>query len=120
MTFCMELKSIHAYGTFLRFGFSILILSLLVLIIISTWLDTELNDNESNTSTFREMMLCFSARRNFKNIFKISYSHPGIDSLHLARFILTMLVLFAHLTLQYFATPTINFTYIEQVSLLQF
>lgn len=116
----MELKIIYAYGTLLIFVFSILILSLLVLIIISTWLDTELNDNESTTSTFREIMLCFSARRNFKNIFKISYSHPGIDSLHLARFILTMLVLFGYSTLQYFATPTINFTYIEQVSVLQF
>jgi len=97
-------------------SFSIVTLSLLSLIIVTTWLDIKSNDNESNTSTFRKTILCFSVRRNFRNITQVYYLHPGLDSIHLLRFIFTILIIVEHFTLQYYANPVINFIYLEQVS----
>ncbi|XP_019887199.1 nose resistant to fluoxetine protein 6 [Ooceraea biroi] len=93
-------------------------LSLLILIIVATWLDNEVNNNESSISWFRKTILCFSARRNWKTISQKNYFHPGMDSIHLLRFILTVSIMTGHFTLQYYANPTNNFFDIERCSVM--
>ncbi|XP_026826874.1 nose resistant to fluoxetine protein 6 [Ooceraea biroi] len=94
--------------------YCILMLSLLIFIIVATWFDNELKSNESSISGFRKTILCFSAWRNWKNIFQPNYFHPGMDSTHLLRFILNVLVINVHFTIQYLFNPTNNFFDLEK------
>ena len=93
------------------------LLGLLSLIIGSTWYDVKFVNEEKHTSTFQNVIFCFSARRNFISIFKINESpHPELESLYIIRLISSIFVLCAHYGLRYFWTPTINMAYLEEVS----
>lgn len=98
--------------------FSIVLLSLLIIILVSTWYETELSSG--NTSTFRSALLCFSLQRNFKSVLQVNYSNPGLDTIHFARFLLSLIVLNGHRVIQYYANPTVNVLDFEKVSIAIF
>jgi len=98
--------------------FSIVLLSLLIIIFTSTWYETELSSG--NTSTVRSALLCFSLRRNFKSVLQINYSNPGLDTIHFIRFFLSLIVLNGHRVIQYYANPTVNVIDFERVSIAVF
>ncbi|XP_008552670.1 nose resistant to fluoxetine protein 6 [Microplitis demolitor] len=91
-----------------------IILSLVLLMFASTWYDnTTKNDKENNNSIMSDLFLCFSARRNFKSISKITYNHAGLDSIHLFRSVFMIMVIFGHRLMQYYTNPTMNSNYLE-------
>ncbi|XP_072753161.1 nose resistant to fluoxetine protein 6-like [Anoplolepis gracilipes] len=97
--------------------YCIILLSLLIVIFVSTWYETELSSG--NTSTIRSALLCFSLRRNFKSVLQVNYSNPGLDSIHFIRFFLSIIVLNGHRVIQYYANPTVNVIDFERLFALQ-
>lgn len=96
---------------------SSIVAGLIVLVMLSTWHDFRLKDDQEHAgSTLREFVLCFSARRNFNSIIETTSGHPGLQTIHFIRFIWTTLVIIGHRTVQYWVGPLINPNYIESVS----
>ncbi|KAM0732221.1 Nose resistant to fluoxetine protein 6 [Formica fusca] len=93
--------------------YCIVLLSLLIVILVSTWYETELSSG--NTSTVQKALLCFSLRRNFKSVLQVNHSNPGLDSIHFIRFFLSLAVLNGHRVLQYYANPTVNVIHFERL-----
>lgn len=98
--------------------FSIVLLSLVIIILVSTVYETELSSG--GTSTVRNALLCFSLQRNFKSVLQINYSNPGLDCIHFIRFFLSLIVLNGHRVIQYYANPTVNVLHFERVSIAVF
>lgn len=93
--------------------YCIVLLSLLIVILVSTWYETELSSG--NTSTLQKALLCFSLRRNFKSVLQVNHSNPGLDSIHFIRFFLSLVVLNGHRVIQYYANPTVNVIHFERL-----
>lgn len=89
----------------------------MTLVIVSTCYDLTLKDvNEKVTSMGKDLILCFSARRNFNTIVEITHGHRGLNTLHLIRFFLMTLTMVGHRTVQYFTGPVLNISYMESVT----
>ncbi|CAD6244916.1 GSCOCG00013530001-RA-CDS [Cotesia congregata] len=85
------------------------ILSLVLLVIASTWYESTMkSDNEKDNFMLLDLFLCFSARRNYKSIAKTTYSHPGLDSIHIFRVMFMIMVIYGHRSMQYYTNPTMN------------
>ncbi|XP_034938093.1 nose resistant to fluoxetine protein 6-like [Chelonus insularis] len=99
------LAKIYCYG----------LLSLIVLVIMSTWYDKIGKVREEDSKSFLvEILLCFSASRNYKSITEVSYKHPGLDSIHLLRTIYMCIAIVGHRMMQYYTNPIVNSEYLEQ------
>ncbi|XP_074114506.1 nose resistant to fluoxetine protein 6-like isoform X2 [Cotesia typhae] len=102
------------------------ILSLVLLVIASTWYDSTMKsekEKEKENSMALDLFICFSARRNYRSIAKATYSHPGLDSIHIFRVMFMIMVIFGHRSMQYYTNPTMNsyaleFSYTLPISIL--
>nr|XP_012224985.1 PREDICTED: uncharacterized protein LOC105673729 [Linepithema humile] len=63
-----------------------ILLGWLSFIIGSTWYDVKVINEKEHISTFQNVILHFSVRRNLKSIFQIDNSHPELKSLYIVRF----------------------------------
>ncbi|XP_015121190.1 nose resistant to fluoxetine protein 6 [Diachasma alloeum] len=92
-----------------------IILTLVALVCISTWYDNAIkHEKDTYDGGFAtDLLLCFSARRNMKSIMEVSYSHPGLDSIHFIRFFFMCAAMFGHRYMQYYANPMVNPEYLE-------
>lgn len=75
-------------------------------------------EKEKENSMALDLFLCFSARRNYRSIAKSTYSHPGLDSIHIFRVMFMIMVIFGHRSMQYYTNPTMNSHALEFVSTL--
>lgn len=82
---------------------------------ICTWYDHVSSENENKTSTVRNFMLHFSARRSYNKITQINYTRTGLDSIYFIRFIACLNIIVMHNLLQYIFNPTINAIEVENV-----
>ncbi|XP_043289880.1 nose resistant to fluoxetine protein 6-like [Venturia canescens] len=113
--FCQARKDAPEFSLAAKIYSSIL-LGLITLVVVSTWYDFTLEDyNENVTSTAKDLVLCFSARRNFNSIIEITSGHRGLDTLHLTRFFFLTLTMVGHRTVQYFTGPVLNIQYMESL-----
>ncbi|XP_043465576.1 nose resistant to fluoxetine protein 6-like [Leptopilina heterotoma] len=88
--------------------FCFIFLSLVSMVIIATWMDVNSDQNKETS-----LLLCFSARRNFNEIFRVNYQHKGFDSIHFFRVVLLAIVILGHRQFQYIYAGTISGLYIE-------
>ncbi|XP_043465537.1 nose resistant to fluoxetine protein 6-like [Leptopilina heterotoma] len=91
--------------------FCVTFLSLLAMVIIGTVIDVNSDQNKESS-----LLLCFSACRNFNEIFRVNYQHKGFDSIHFFRVLLSAITVIGHRQLQYIYTGTISGLYIEWVA----
>ncbi|XP_024944250.1 nose resistant to fluoxetine protein 6 isoform X2 [Cephus cinctus] len=90
------------------------LLTLLALVVVGNWYDSSMENNElTDKSAIKDLILCFSPRRNLKTIFTATYNHPGLDCIHMIRIFFMSLVIFGHRTMQYYTNPVINANYLE-------
>lgn len=87
---------------------------MLTMVIISTVIDINFDQNENLS-----LLLSFSARKNFNEIFKINYEHRGFNTIHFIRVLLAGLVVLGHRHLQYVYMGTISGSYFEWVLLIK-
>ncbi|XP_043465536.1 nose resistant to fluoxetine protein 6-like [Leptopilina heterotoma] len=90
--------------------FCFIFLSLVSMVIIATWMDVNSDQNKETS-----LLLCFSARRNFNEIFRVNYQHKGFDSIHFFRVFILAITFIAHRQLQSIYTGTISAIYFEWV-----
>jgi hypothetical protein len=74
------------------------------------------DEEETITSPGLQLLLCFSARRNLRTIFEVSYKHRGFDTIHFLRMYSMSFVIFGHRMMQYYLNTVVNKNDIEQVS----
>ncbi|XP_066586276.1 nose resistant to fluoxetine protein 6-like [Prorops nasuta] len=89
-------------------------LTLFVLVVVSSCYDSAQDGQNQEESLTKDLLLCFSAKRNVKSIFEVRYNHPGLDAIHMIRFFAMCLVLVGHRTMQYYNNPTSNVYYFEK------
>ncbi|XP_011309808.1 nose resistant to fluoxetine protein 6 [Fopius arisanus] len=89
--------------------------SLVAVVCLSTWYDNAMKHEKyrCDGGLATDLLLCFSARSNIRSIMDVSYSHPGLDSIHFIRFFFMCAVIFGHRYMQYYANPMINPEYLE-------
>jgi len=98
--------------------YSFVLLGWLSLIVGSTWYDIKFIVEKEHMSTFQNVILYFSVRRNFQTIFQMDDWHPELKSLYIIRLVSSMFVLCIHYMMRYLATPTINLAQLEEVSII--
>ncbi|XP_025162708.1 nose resistant to fluoxetine protein 6-like [Harpegnathos saltator] len=95
--------------------YCVVLFALLSLIIISTLYDRVSSREGNNMSVIRNIMLHFSARKNYETIFHVNYTHTGLDSIYFIRFITISSFVYTHNGMQYFYVPTINTIDLEEM-----
>ncbi|XP_025163801.1 nose resistant to fluoxetine protein 6-like isoform X2 [Harpegnathos saltator] len=95
--------------------YCVVLVALLSLVIISTWYDRTPSGDGNNMSVIRNIMLHFSARRNYEKIFNVNYTHTGLDSIYFIRFFIISLTVYMHNVMQYMFIPIINVVDIEEI-----
>ncbi|XP_051158232.1 O-acyltransferase like protein-like [Leptopilina boulardi] len=113
--YCSSLASNQDAFSNYEIIFSLTFLLIFTIIVISTIIDIN-SDEKNEPSLLKNLLFCFSARKNWNNIFKINYVHPALDSIHSIRVILTGLAVIAHRQIQYLYSGTMNGRYFEWIS----
>lgn len=85
------------------------------LVITSTWYDNMSSKDANNTSMMRNIMLHFSARKNYAKIFHVYYTRTGLDAIHFIRLVTIVSTVYTHNLLQYIYIPTVNAVDVEEV-----
>ncbi|KAL7288472.1 hypothetical protein TKK_0017553 [Trichogramma kaykai] len=88
---------------------------IVVTVVISSIYDGTLETQEERegSSNAQKLLLCFSARRNLRTVFEVSYKHRGLDTIHFLRFVSMCMVLIGHRMMQYYFNPVVNKRYLE-------
>ncbi|XP_046394843.1 nose resistant to fluoxetine protein 6-like [Ischnura elegans] len=101
--------------------FSVFLTTLSFTVIAATAYDLNtMTDNEENAGTktgmVKRIILCFSARKNFLNIFKVKASEDnhGLNCIHGLRFMSMLLIIMAHRALAIISGPLFNPEVVEQ------
>ncbi|KAJ8667286.1 hypothetical protein QAD02_008948 [Eretmocerus hayati] len=89
--------------------------TIVALVAMGSLYDSTISTDEERirSSRGRQLLLCFSAQRNLRTIFEVSYKHRGLDTIHLLRFISMCLVLIGHRMMQYYLNTVVNERYLE-------
>ncbi|OXU23528.1 hypothetical protein TSAR_011893 [Trichomalopsis sarcophagae] len=92
------------------FVYCCVLFSIFALVVVASLYDGTLSTEEEKlgTSRGRQLLLCFSAKRNLHTIFEVSYKHRGLDTIHLLRFVSTCFVVAAHRMMQYYLNTVVN------------
>ncbi|KAF7994900.1 hypothetical protein HCN44_004372 [Aphidius gifuensis] len=75
--------------------------------------DADVND-DNDVSIIGDVLCCFSVKRNFKSITDITYTHPGLDSIHFIRFLFMCMAIFGHRMMEFYKLPVTNSRYLEE------
>ena len=78
---------------------SLVFILIVTLVIVSTIYSGK-SDEEEKQSLKKELLFCFSARRNINNIFKVSYKHRGLDCLYILRAFSIFTIIMGHRHIQ--------------------
>ncbi|XP_051166913.1 O-acyltransferase like protein-like [Leptopilina boulardi] len=95
--------------------FCLTVLLILTTVVISTIIDIKSDKKEENSLQMK-LLYCFSARRNFNEIFKIRYEHRGLDTIHFIRVTIAALLICGHRLIVQIYGGTLNGRYIEWLS----
>lgn len=103
----------------INFFFSYIVLLIVALVAIGTFHDLY-DDQEEHKSLKKEILLCFSARRNLSNIFSINYRHRGFDALNILRFTFSTIASVGHRQIQVVHVSNVTAKYFEMVRAIFF
>ncbi|XP_043465529.1 O-acyltransferase like protein-like isoform X2 [Leptopilina heterotoma] len=87
---------------------------IIIFIVISTIIDIK-SDEKKELSMPKQLIYCFSARKNFNEIMRITSGNRALNSINLIRVFLSFLAVVAHRQVQYIYAGTISGQYFEWV-----
>lgn len=62
-----------------------------------------------------QLINCFSARKNFNEIFTATNEHRGLDTIHFIRVVISGILMSAHRQLQFMFSGSMNALFAERV-----
>ncbi|XP_032689160.1 nose resistant to fluoxetine protein 6-like, partial [Odontomachus brunneus] len=79
------------------------------------------NKDRNHTTTMGNIMLHFSARKNYAKILHMNYTHTGLDSIYFIRLVNMVFVVYLHnVVIRYIYNPTVNTVDIEKLYQIPF
>ncbi|XP_011495184.1 PREDICTED: nose resistant to fluoxetine protein 6-like [Ceratosolen solmsi marchali] len=96
--------------------YCIVLLIIFALVVAGSMYDGTLRADEKETVVSRglQLLLCFSARRNLRTVFEVSYKHRGFDTIHILRIYTMTFVIFGHRMMQYYLNTVVNKYHLEK------
>ncbi|XP_043465535.1 O-acyltransferase like protein-like [Leptopilina heterotoma] len=94
--------------------FCLTFLSIIIIVGLSTIVDMK-SDKKQQLSLQKQLLYCFSARKNFNEIFNVNNEHRGLDTIHFVRVFISGILMSAHRQLQFMFSGSMNGLFAERV-----